>query len=97
MQWEDTRYAFGDHPYRALRDERYTYVVGRDDAFCLLFDHAADPYELDNLYWREDAAGLRVELGARLLAALAEAGEAPPDYVARRLTAGGARPGPTPQ
>src|SRR5690606_33253392 len=32
VQWEDTRYGFGDHPYRALRTRRYTHVVARDDA-----------------------------------------------------------------
>ncbi|HET8985449.1 MAG TPA: sulfatase [Trueperaceae bacterium] len=86
VQWEDTRYGFGDHPYRALRTRRYTHVVARDDAFCLTFDHDVDPYELDNLYWRDDAAGLRRELDALLLEQLDRAGEAAPEYVLRRVS-----------
>lgn len=84
VQWEDTRYGFGDHPYRALRTRRYTHVVARDDAYCLTFDHQVDPYELDNLYWRNDAAGLRRGLDALLLESLRRAREAAPEYVVRR-------------
>lgn len=85
VQWEDTRYGFGDHPYRALRTPRHTLVVGRDDAFCLLFDRQEDPYELQNLYWREGS--LRRDLGERLLELVARAGEEPPEYVKARLGA----------
>lgn len=84
VQWEDTRFRFGDHPYRAVRTSRYTHVVARDDAFCLTFDHHTDPFELTNLYWLEAADGLRRELDQRLLDALRQAGELPPDYVLRR-------------
>ena len=84
VQWDEPRFAFGDHPYRALRTERYTYCVGRDDGFCLLFDHAVDPFELDNLYASEAAAELRASLHARLLSLLDEAGEPYPEYVIRR-------------
>src|SRR5690606_28999587 len=59
IQWEDTRYGFGDHPYRAIRTRRHTFVVARDDEWCLLFDHEADPFELTNLYWYDDAADLK--------------------------------------
>lgn len=85
IQWEDTRYGFGDHPYRALRTQRHTYVVGRDDEFCLLFDHETDPFELTNLFWRDDAATLRQRLGERLLRQVERAGEAVPPYVTGRL------------
>lgn len=88
VQWEDTRFAFGDHPYRAVRTHRHTHVVARDDAFCLTFDHDVDPYELDNLYWSEHARALRRELDQVLLAALRDAGEEAPDYVKRRTAIG---------
>jgi len=87
VQWEDTRYAFGDHPYRAIRTRRHTYVVARDDEWCLLFDHETDPFELNNLYWNEDATDLKRQLAARLLRQLERAGEEPPTYVMRRLAA----------
>jgi len=88
VHWEDTRFAFGDHPYRAVRTRRHTHVVARDDAWCLTFDHAADPYELENLYWRESAAGLRRELDALLLVQLERSGEPVPEYVLRRTATG---------
>lgn len=84
VQWNDTRYRFGDHPYRALRSPRYTFVLARDDAFCLLFDRETDPYELRNLYWDAEQAELRARLSAELLALLAEADEVPPGYVVER-------------
>ncbi len=85
VQWEDTRFAFGDHPYRALRTRTHTYVAARDEEFCLLFDHRDDPWELRNLFWAEEARGLRRTLHARLEALLREAGEVPPpDYVTAR-------------
>lgn len=85
VQWEDTRYGFGDHPYRAVRTRRHTLVVGRDETFCLLFDREVDPFEMDDLYWREEAVGLRRELGDLMLRLIAEAGEEPPSYVTARL------------
>lgn len=91
VQWNDTRYRFGDHPYRALRSPRYTFVLGRDDAFCLLFDREADPYELRNLYWDAAHPELKARLSVELLALLAEAGEEPPDYVVGRLRSQGER------
>src|SRR5690606_29322714 len=87
VQWEDTRYGFGDHPYRAVRTRRHTHVVARDDTFCLTFDHEVDPYELNNLYWRDDATALRRKLDAVLLESLWRVGEEPPPYVLAR-TAG---------
>jgi arylsulfatase A-like enzyme len=84
VQWEQPRFAFGDHPYRALRGPTYTYVVGRDDAFCLLFDHETDPWELDNRFWAPEDAGTRASLHALLVELIEEAGEPVPEYVARR-------------
>lgn len=81
VQWNAPRFAFGDHPYRALRSERYTYVAGRDTAFCLLFDRYADPYELENLYGHPANDDLQRSLHERLLKSLAQAGETPPDFV----------------
>jgi arylsulfatase A-like enzyme len=80
VQWEDTRFAFGDHPYRAFRSATHTYVVGRDDTFCLLFDHRADPWELDNRFWLDD----RKTFHRQLEQLLVEAREPLPDYMIRR-------------
>lgn len=88
VQWEDTRFGFGDHPYRAVRTRRHTHVVARDDAWCLTFDHDADPFELENLYWSESDAGLRHDLNAVLLAQIERCGEDVPEYVRRRTAAG---------
>lgn len=94
VHWEDTRFAFGDHPYRALRSRTHTYVVARDEPFCLLFDHQSDPWELRNLFYAEGAKELRAGLHARLEALLKEAGEALPEYViARAPTIDGHGPG----
>lgn len=84
VQWEDTRFAFGDHPYRALRSRTHTYVVARDEPFCLLFDHRSDPWELHNLFGAEEAQDLRAILHNRLEALLRESGESPPEYVRAR-------------
>ena len=85
VQWEDTRFAFGDHPYRAVRTKRYTHVVARDESFCLTFDHANDPYELDDLSRREEARELRRALDATLLEELRRVGEDAPGYVSERV------------
>lgn len=37
------------HEWRALRDKRYTYAIYRVDQSELLFDNAADPYQMNNL------------------------------------------------
>jgi len=37
------------HEWRAMRDKRYTYAVYRVDRTELLFDNAADPYQMTNL------------------------------------------------
>ena len=81
VQWNDTRFAFGDHPYRAIRTRSHTYAVGRDKKFCLLFDRAEDPYELRNLYRDEGYRDVREALGRQLLALLDAVGEPVPEYV----------------
>jgi arylsulfatase A-like enzyme len=81
LQWEAPRFAFGDHPYRGVRTERHTYVVGRDAPFDLLFDRAVDPFELDNRFAEPAAAELRARLHARLEALLHEIEGALPPYV----------------
>lgn len=85
VQWNDTRFGFGDHPYRAVRTARYSFVVGERDEFCLLFDRDQDPFELDNLYGLLEHAAVQQELSRRLITLLAEAGEEPPHYVVSRL------------
>lgn len=83
LQWETPRFAFGDHPYRGVRTARHTYTVGRDDAFCLLFDRVADPFELRNLFADPAAQGVRRALHARLEALLREHEGDLPAYVVR--------------
>jgi arylsulfatase A-like enzyme len=84
IQWEGTRFAFGDHPYRGIRTQRHTYVVGRDDEFCMLFDNEEDPYQLHNRFASDGGSDLRRELHQRLMHAIGRSGEAPPGYVTER-------------
>jgi arylsulfatase A-like enzyme len=37
------------HEWRSLRDKRYTYAIYRVDKSELLFDNAADPYQMKSL------------------------------------------------
>ena len=81
VQWEDTRFAFGDHPYRALRTRTHTYVVGRDEAFCMLFDLNADPYQQRNLFSDPASSEVRRHLHAELLRTMGELSAPVPAYV----------------
>ena len=81
VQWEDTRFSFGNHPYRALRSNRYTYCVSQEDALCCLFDHQDDPFELKNRFEEPESHSLRQDLHARLQQLVLDAGETVPDYV----------------
>ena len=90
MQWlGQTRYGWGDYPYRAIRTARHTYCVSAETAneqhggcFRLLFDNERDEYQLDNLFGRPDAADLQRELHARLCGTIIASGEDIPDFVA---------------
>jgi arylsulfatase A-like enzyme len=62
--------AAGGREYRGLRTRRYTYVRDRRGPW-LLFDDAADPYQLENLAGRPEAARIEAELGAALARKLA--------------------------
>ena len=64
----------GGREFRGLRTRRYTYCRTLDGAW-LLYDNFADPYQLENLAERDEYAGLRRELDARLDAKLAEIGD----------------------
>lgn len=88
LQWDTPRFDFGDHPYRGLRTDRYTYTVGRDAAYCLLFDRDADPYEMRNRYADPEVAHRRADLHRRLEARLLEHEGALPSYVVRERLAG---------
>jgi arylsulfatase A-like enzyme len=82
VQWIGRgRFRFGDHPYRALRTRRYTYVVGRDEDFCLLFDNYEDPYQMNNLYHQSKFSSLQETLHLRLVRMLLHAGESRPDFI----------------
>ena len=82
VQWIGRgRFPFGDHPYRALRTRRYTYVVGRDEDYCLLFDNYEDPYQMNNLYHQFGVSSLQETLHLRLVRTLLHAGESRPDFI----------------
>jgi arylsulfatase A-like enzyme len=83
LQWDTPRFDFGDHPYRGLHTDRFTYTVGRDAAYCLLFDRDADPYERHNRFDDAELADVRIDLHERLEARLRHHEGAIPDYVAR--------------
>ena len=84
IQWVgQTHFGFGDHPYRGIRTPRHTYVVGRDEEFCLLFDNEADPFQMENLFGRSEAADLQQSLHQRLTRTILNAGEAVPEFIRR--------------
>jgi len=85
IQWAGTRFTFGDHPYRAIRTQRYTYAVGRDQEFCLLFDNEADGFQLSNLFGKPEVAELQKTLHRRLIRTTLYAGEDLPVFVGRNL------------
>ena len=90
VQWMGASlYGWGDHPYRAIRNERYTYCVSSrqvDDenngAFRLLFDNREDQWQLSNLFGRPEARELQSELHEKLCRAIVASGEEIPDFVA---------------
>lgn len=88
VQWEGTRFAFGDHPYRAIRTLTHTYVVGRDETFCMLFDNIADPYQLNNLFDAPYALAVKQRFHKLLLESIENAGEIPPSYTLERAPNG---------
>ncbi len=81
VQWEAPRFAFGDHPYRAIRTTTHTYVVGRDDSFCLLFDHQQDPWEKNNKFYESESQAVRKILHHQLEKLIQESGEMVPNYL----------------
>ncbi len=90
IQWfGETRYGWGDYPYRAIRTTRWTYCVSSREVdernggvFRLLFDNQEDAYQLNNLFGRPEATDRQRELHARLCQAIAESGEDLPGFVA---------------
>ncbi len=90
VQWMgETRYGWGDYPYRAIRTARHTYCVCSADAndkhrghFRLLFDNETDPDQLNNLFGKPEAIDLQRQLHIRLTKTILESGEPVPDFVA---------------
>ncbi len=66
--------AKGGREYRGLRTVRHTYVRDRNGPW-LLFDNERDPYQLDNLVGRPEAAALQAALDARLQRRLQREGD----------------------
>ncbi len=81
VQWNGTRFSFGDHPYRAIRTQTHTYVQGRDHEFCMLFDNVQDPYQMNNLFYSNDNFKLKQSLHKQLLTAVTQQETQLPDYI----------------
>lgn len=60
--------------YRAIRTDRYTYVRDLKGAW-LLYDDEKDPYQMNNLANKPEAASLQSELDAKLQAELKKQGD----------------------
>ncbi|MDA0837276.1 MAG: sulfatase [Planctomycetota bacterium] len=84
VQWVGrSLFGFGDHPYRAIQTEQYTYVVGRDQEFCLLFDNEHDEFQMNNLFGKPEAADIQKSLHSRLVRTALNAGEELPEFILR--------------
>ncbi len=89
VQWlGETLFGWGDYPYRAIRTVRYTYCVSSPEVnaanggcFRMLFDNQADPYQMDNLFARPEAADLQRDLHRRLVRTVIDSREDLPDFV----------------
>jgi len=68
------RQAFHYPEWRAVRTKTHTYVESRAGPL-ELYDNRRDPYQMDNLVGRREAAALQAELAGRLRRLLAEAGD----------------------
>lgn len=64
----------GGREYRGVRTRRYTYARSLDGPW-LLYDNAADPYQMKNLVNDADSAAVRADLEARLAQLLAANGD----------------------
>ena len=64
VQWlGPSRSAWDDgYPYRAIRTRRYTYCVGPDEPFRLLFDNDEDGLQLSNLFGRRSVAAVQAQV-----------------------------------
>jgi len=75
----------GGKEYRGLRTKQHTYVRDLNGPW-LLFDNQRDPYQLDNLAGRPEAAELQARLESQLTAKLRQQGDEflpGPAYLAR--------------
>ena len=86
VQWlGPSRSAWDDgYPYRAIRTRRYTYCVGPDEPFRLLFDNDDDGLQLSNLFGRRSVAAVQAQLHRRLCNAVTQSGEPLPEFLVRR-------------
>jgi arylsulfatase A-like enzyme len=75
VPFHEWRYENGGREFRGLHDERYTYVRTLNGPW-LLFDHQADPAELNNLVGQPEYAALVTAFDERLTARLEEVGDA---------------------
>jgi arylsulfatase A-like enzyme len=72
---------FGDHPYRAIRTDRYLYCVGREERHRLLFDGQSDPLQERNRFADVALAEVRSKLHAELCNEVQRSGEPLPDFL----------------
>lgn len=66
--------AMNEHPYRAIRTNRYTYIRNLNGP-TLLFDDEHDPYQMKNLAGQSGSESLQKKMEARLQAMLKRAGD----------------------
>jgi len=72
--FHDWRRDRGGHEFRGLRSQRHTYVRDLNGPW-LLYDNAADPYQITNLCGRAEVRGPQRELDAELTRRLAAIGD----------------------
>jgi hypothetical protein len=63
-----------DRNYRAIRTSRYTYVRDLNGPW-LLYDDESDPFQMNNLVGKPEAAELQKDLDSRLQAELTKRGD----------------------
>lgn len=60
--------------YRAIRTDRYTYVLGLEGPW-LMYDDAKDPFQINNLASKAEYAAIRRELHGQLISLLKKIGD----------------------
>lgn len=82
FQWMgQSRYYWGDYHYRAIKTNRYTFAIYDSADKCQLFDDAADPLQMKNLYNNSEYARVKKNLYGTLCRNITSSGEEIFDYI----------------